>query len=55
MQTVSAYKVCEYEDERPATSDQRPAPRPESEQPVRNFTPSEKIQADSTVAFPVDI
>jgi len=40
----------------PATpeADRESEPRPASP-PVRNFTPSEKIGADSAVSFPVDI
>lgn len=29
--------------------------KPKSSQPPRGFTPSEKIEADSAVSFPVDI
>ena len=38
--------------EKRATEDRN---KPKSSQPPRGFTPSEKIEADSAVSFPVDI
>jgi hypothetical protein len=41
--------------EPPAPAGQQPRPESEAAAPVTTFTPTEKIQADSVVSFPVDI
>ena len=39
----------------PEKRDTKDSNKPKSLQPPRGFTPSEKIEADSAVSFPVDI
>ena len=39
----------------PAASEPERRPEPDRDKPAPTFKPSERIRADSTVAFPVDI